>query len=221
MLAVIGQLLPLALAVALSTVPIAAVLTILLSPRKNAAIPFLIGVLLGMFLVTGAFALGLRFVPDVSVSGKGLGLAIAEMVVGAALIAYAVVLFVRRKRTVQSEELPRWLKIVGNIRAAPALGLGLVLAVRPKALLLSAAAGIVLGPAHLSVTAFVVVLVLFVAVGGSTVLVPVVFALARPEQAERPLAAAVHWITRNSRIVAILVVLIIGTVILGAGLANV
>lgn len=217
---VVGQLLPIALAIALSTVPLTAVLTILLSPRPAVALPFLIGLLLGMLIVTGAFALGLRAAPLAAGSAQQAALAIGEIVLGSALVVYGIVLFARRRKVPPIEDLPRWLKAVGRIRAAPAFGLGLILTVRPKALLLSAAAGIVIGSASFSPTEFVVVLLLFVVVGGSTVAVPVIFTLARPKEARRPLGAAERWIAENSRTMTTLIAVIVGVVVLGVGLTN-
>jgi hypothetical protein len=58
MINVIGQLLPLMVAVALSTVPILVTVTVLLAPRSSSsALFFLIGTLLGSFAVTGVLTL--------------------------------------------------------------------------------------------------------------------------------------------------------------------
>ncbi len=221
MLAVIGQLLPITLAVALSTVPITAVLTILLSPGSGAALPFAIGLVLGILLVTGALALGLRSVPANGSRTATVGFAIAELAVGAALVVYACILFARRRRVKPIDELPGWLRAVGRIRPLPAFGLGVLLAIRPKSLLLSATAGLIIGPAELGVTGFVLILVGYAVLGGSTVALPAILTLARPEKMRGPLGAAEHWSARNSRTVTTLVSLVIGTAVFGAGLANV
>jgi threonine/homoserine/homoserine lactone efflux protein len=220
MLAVIGQLLPLALAVALSTVPITAVLTILLSPGSRAGLPFMLGFLVGNIIVTTAFSLGLRAVPRPASKNTQVEFAIFELVLGAALIAYAVVVFARRRTSGPRDELPRWLRAVGNIRPGPAAGLGVLLTIRPKSLLLGAAAGLAIGPAHLSPGEFVVCIIVFIVIGTCTVTVPVIITLSRPATARRPLRAAERWIAHNSRTVTILVALVIGTVLIGNGLTR-
>ena len=59
MLSALGPLLPIAVAVAVSSVPIMATILILLSPKRNrSAIPFLIGWLVGMAAVVVVAALG-------------------------------------------------------------------------------------------------------------------------------------------------------------------
>jgi Sap, sulfolipid-1-addressing protein len=220
MLAVIGQLLPLALAVALSTVPITAVLTILLSPQSRAGLPYMLAFVIGNIIVTAAFSLGLRAVPVRAAVGAQVGLAVFEVILGAAIIAYAIVIFARRHLSTRSEEIPRWLRAVGKLRAWPAAGLGLLLTVRPKSLLLTAAAGVAIGPAQLSASEFVIAVLVFVILGTSTVTVPVILALARPTSARRPLRAAERWIAHNSRTVTVLVALVIGTVLVGNGLTR-
>ncbi|HEY2643553.1 MAG TPA: GAP family protein [Galbitalea sp.] len=220
MLAVIGQLLPIALAVALSTVPITAVITILLSQQSRAALPFMLCFVAGTLIVTGLFSLGLRAVPLRTTRGAEVWFAVFEVIIGVAIVTYAIVLFARRHLSTAPEEMPRWLRAVGKLRPWQAAGLGLVLSVRPKSLLLTAAAGLVIGPARLSTSDFVIAIVVFVILGTSTVTVPVVLALARPTAARRPLRAAERWITRNSRTVTVIVALVIGTVLVGNGLTR-
>jgi hypothetical protein len=64
------------------------------------------------------------------------------------------------------------------------------------------------------------VLLVFVAVAGSTVSVPIVLTLASPASMRRPLEATEQWILRNGRTVTVLVAMIIGTVILGHGMTR-
>jgi hypothetical protein len=220
MLAVIGQLLPIALAVALSTVPITAVITILLSQQSRAALPFMLCFFAGTFVVTSLFSLGLRAVPLRTTRGAEVWFAVFEVIIGLAIVTYAIVIFARRHLSTAPEEMPRWLRAVGKLRPWQAAGLGLILSVRPKSLLLTAAAGLVIGPARLSTSEFVVAILVFVILGTSTVTVPVILALARPAAARRPLRAAERWITRNSRTVTVIVALVIGKVLVGNGLTR-
>jgi hypothetical protein len=235
MLGVVGQLLPLALAVALSSVPITATLTILLSPAgSGSALAFMIGWLLGMFGVLALFAFALRAVPPPDEAPQAQpAVGVAEIVVGIGLLTYVVVLFVRRRparlAAVESAELdavpadpelPRWLRAVGTLKPWPALGLGIVLNLRPKALLLAIAVGLIVGPSGLGVAQTTIVLLIFIVLGGSSVGVPVVLSLARPRLMQRPLRAAERWIVRNSSTVTLIVVLLVGTVILGDGLTR-
>jgi hypothetical protein len=249
MLSVVGQILPLALAVALSSVPITATLTILLSPAgSGSALAFMIGWLVGLFGVVAIFAFALRAVPppDEAPSAQP-AIGIAEIVIGVGLVGYAVVRFIQRRparlaQLAASEgsdagtpealdpgvpdpdlpdpELPRWLRAVGTLKPWPALGLGIILNLRPKALLLAIAAGLIIGPSGLGAGETTIVLLIFLVLGGSTVAVPVILSLARPALMQRPLRAAESWIVRNSGTVTLIVMLIVGTVVLGDGLTR-
>ncbi|MGO7983611.1 hypothetical protein ACC691_37840 [Rhizobium johnstonii] len=64
MLQGIGHVIPIALAVAISSVPIMATLLILLSPKRDeSALPFLIGWVLGMVLIVTICTLGASAIP--------------------------------------------------------------------------------------------------------------------------------------------------------------
>lgn len=222
MINTIGELLPLMVAVALSTVPILVTVTILLTPNSNrTAIGFLIGWLVGMFAVTGLLALLLQTIPRASARHNQPAVGIVEIVFGLALIAYGLFLIVRRNSLAPRTEMPRWLRSVGDLKFFPALALGVGLNLRPKAVLLSSTAGIILGTSRLSVGETVAVLVIFVAVGGSTVGVPVTLAILRPRTMHRPLGATKAWIIRNTRTVTLVVVFIAGAIILGDGMTRV
>src|SRR4051812_41445281 len=221
MINAIGQLLPLMVAVALSSVPMMVTVTILLTPRSGpSALLFLIGSLVGMFAVTGLLALTVQAVPASSARRDQDVVGADAVVLGLALIVYAVVQFVRSRRSGAQTELPRLVRSVGSIRPVPALGLGLVLNLRPKALLLSTSAAVLLGTTRLSLPETVVVLLVFVLVGGSTISVPVVLALANPEKMHRPLEATSQWLVRNSATVTGAVAFLVGTFVLGDGMTR-
>lgn len=225
MLPVVGQILPLALALAMSSVPLMATVTILMSPQATRSSGwFLIGWLLGMFAIAAVFSFGLHAVSFESRSTQDVTIGIAELVVGVGLIVYAIWRFARRRGFRASpganKATPRWLRAVASIRPLGAFGLALALNIRPKSLLLAAAAGLAVGPSGLPPTQIAIVLVIFVVVGSSTVGVPIVMALANPERTRRMLRSAGDWTRRNSRIVTLVVMIVIGTVIFGNGLGR-
>ena len=220
MINAIGQLLPLMIAVALSTVPILVTVTVLLSPGSSTSRFFLTGWLLGLLAITGVFTLALQSFPPASARSSEPALGVAQIVIGFGLIAYGIFLLTRMRTAAPQTELPRWLRAVGTVRPITALGLAIVLNLRLKALLLSAAAALILGTSRLSVPETLIALAIFVGVGGSSVAVPIVLALANPEMRQRPLEATRQWIIRNNRAVTLVVVFIVATVILGDGMTH-
>ncbi|WP_158866065.1 GAP family protein [Leifsonia sp. AG29] len=221
MLGVIGQLLPLAIAVALSSVPILAALVLLLE-AKRPLVPtlFVVGYLVGLVVITSLFAIFLHAVPADTSTGAPPVVGVLEIVAGIALLVYAGIEVRRRRRKPERESLPRWMVALGRMRPAAALGLGLALTVRPKSILLAIAAGLVIGPAQLPAAQDAVAIAVFVVIGASSVGGPALFAVARPDAARPALSAAQGWLLRNDTTVAIVVAAVIGTVILGNGLTR-
>jgi hypothetical protein len=217
---VLGRLLPIAVAVAISSVPITATIMILLSPnQRRSSLPFLIGWILGIAAMIVIFTLGAAAIPARATAHPQEILAIAQIVIGLALEAFALILW-RRSAEQPSQELPRWLRAVGSLRGWQALGLAFVLNVRPKSILLSAAAGLSMRTQPLTVGESVVAIAVYTVISASTVGIPVIFTLAAPKQAEPRLIIVRDWIVKNNRIVTILIMVMIGFVIIGNGLTR-
>ena len=162
MLSALGPLLPIAVAVAVSTVPIMATILILLSPRRNrSAIPFLIGWVVGMAAVVMVAAFGANALPIGSFRGQQRAIAIGQIVVGTALLVAAVMTW-RRATRAPAERGNGWLDRVERMGPVAALGFALALNLRPKALLLGAAAGLSVAGSSLRTTEAVIVLAIYV-----------------------------------------------------------
>jgi Sap, sulfolipid-1-addressing protein len=223
MFGVVGQVLPLALASALSSVPILAVLTILIEGRRrSSAVTFMLGYLVGLLIVAALFSAGIAAAPSRDKPGPQPLIAWGSLAVGAGLFAYAAYLLRTRGRIPTRDRTgsSRLLRLLGRITPLPALGVGLVLTLRPKALLLAAAVGIVVGPAKLTPVGILVALLVYVVIGGSTVGGPIVFSLARPDIARKSLQASRGWIVGNARVVSIVVVTVVAVVVIGNGLSR-
>ena len=221
MVQTVGQLLPLAVCIALSTVPIIVTITLLLGPRsRGSSLGFLLGWVIGMYLVVTILYLLASALPGTRLPSYRPLVGWVEIVVGLTLIAYGVVAFIRRPKQRPEAELPRWISAIGTVRPITAFGLAIVLSLRPKALLISVAASLVVAGSSLGFTASLIVFAIFVGIGAATVLVPVVVSLARPNAMKRPLESAQAWISRNSRTVTTVAVLVVGTVIVGHGMTE-
>ena len=107
------------------------------------------------------------------------------------------------------------------MRAGRSLGLGLALNLRPKGILLCAAASLALYSAHDDVqdTAFLVLV--YTAIATSTVVVPIVATLLSPRRMEPHLIDARSWLDRHGPTVTATIMLLIGVLVVGAGLTHV
>jgi threonine/homoserine/homoserine lactone efflux protein len=104
---------------------------------------------------------------------------------------------------------------------AKAFLLGLFLsAVVPKNLLLALSAGVILGEAARSVGQMAVVILIFTAIATSTVAAPVVAHLVAPARVSGPLEQLREWLVDNNVTIMVVVLLVIGAVMIGNGIAS-
>lgn len=125
----IGQTLPLAVGLALSPVPIIAVVVTLTTPRARSSGPaFVLGWLVGLgvvgtivLVIAGSNTGGDQDQPAARVRWL-------ELVLGALLLALAVTQFRGRPRSGEQAPMPAWMNAVGRFTAGKVLGTGAVLA---------------------------------------------------------------------------------------------
>lgn len=220
MLAAIGHVLPLAVAFALSSIPIMATILILLSKNRNrSSIPFLIGWILGIALVL-VLLLGLaEAVPGNAPKKSQVVIGSVLIVIGVGLIALSIVNWVRGRRS-PSTGVPRWLDAVSSFGPWSSFGFALLLNVRPKALLLSAAAGLSLRGDGLAPADVAVVILIYTLVSASTVAIPIIARLVAPDRTEVPLVRARKWLEANNRVVSAVILVLVGFVVIADGLTR-
>ncbi|WP_431278237.1 GAP family protein [Leifsonia poae] len=216
----LGHVLPLAVAGLVSSVPLTATIVILLSPNaRRSSIPYMIGWVAGIFVTTAVFSLLAQALPLSSHRQPQVAVGIVEIIIGLALVVLAFVQWRRRPREETTTE-PRWLRAVRSFGPWTSLGFALALSLRPKALLLSAAVGLAIRGAYVPVSGAVVVITVYTVISTSAVIGLVVFALASPTRTQPQLERARIWITANSAIVTILVLVLVGVFILGNGISR-
>jgi len=215
----LGHLVPVAVAAALSSVPITATIFILLSERRNSiALPFLTGWVSGTAAGLTLAVLAAQALPSRPRQLASL-IGTLEVVIGSALVLLGLLTLIRHRRTVASQR-PSWIEGIGSIGRLPALGIGLALNVRPKALLLFAAASLAITGAHASVTETLVAIAVYTAVATSTVVAPTLATVFFPDWMEPRLVESRDWIATHGAAVTGVVMVLIGVVVLGPGVAR-
>jgi threonine/homoserine/homoserine lactone efflux protein len=117
--------------------------------------------------------------------------------------------------------MPKWMGAIESFTFGKALGLGFLLSgVNPKNLLLCLGAGTTIGAAHLPAGQVVVVMVIFTVLASSTVAIPVVGFLAARERMTRPLDELRGWLTQNNAAVMAVLLVVLGTALIGKGIAG-
>jgi hypothetical protein len=218
----VGESIVFAVGVAVSPIPIIAVVLILLSKRPGAnSLTFAVGWILGIASVTavvilasGAIDIGTDNSPSTGVSVVKLGLGVPVMLLGARYW---------RKRPVAGEPapLPKWLQTIETITPANSGGFGVLLSVNPKSLLLIVAGGLAISGAPASPGVKVVAGTLFVAVAVSTVVVPVVLAYVLGSRVQPWLESTNSWLAANNITVMAVLLVVIGIALIGKGISGV
>ncbi len=220
--AAIGELLPLAVAIALSVTTIITTVLMLLSPKaKSRTVGLLVGCVAGVGGAVAVFTLLADLLPIQSSDRSSLAAAVIKMVIGVLLVVLALRQWRKRPATGEQAELPRWMAGVDSMTPAKALVLGLLLsAVVPKNLLIALSAGLIVGEAGFSGGQAALIIVLFTAIATSTVAVPVVAHLVASARMRLPFERLRVWLVQNNVAIMVVVLLVIGVVMIGKGLAS-
>ena len=220
--AVIGDILTLALGVAISPIPIIAAILMLLSPQARVTgTGFLLGWVLGIVVAVTVFTLLSSILPaeeeDASQPIKG----VIQLILGALLLLLAVRQWRGRPKAGEEPAMPKWMQAIDTITFPKALGLGFLLsAVNPKNLLLAASAGVTIGAAGLDTGSIVLVIAVFTLIAASTVLVPVVGYLLAADKLRGPLDALRGWLAKENAVIMAVLLLVIGVAIIGKGIGS-
>jgi len=213
----IGQILGEAVGVAISPVPVAALILMLFSASAaRNGVAFLIGWLIGLTAVClVAIALGIGSGTD-SDSGS-----IAKVVIGLLFVLLGLRQWRRRPRDGEEAEMPAWMATVDRLSAIKALGLGLLLtAANPKNAGLAIAAAASISSQNLESGEQAVTVLAFVLLSSITVILPVAAYLLARERSRSTLDALKVWLIRNNGTVMTVLFILIGAKVLGDGLAG-
>ncbi|MWB97932.1 GAP family protein [Agromyces sp. MMS17-SY077] len=218
---VIGGILPYALGVAISPIPIIAAILMLLSPQaKGTSVGFLFGWLAGIVVALTAFILLAAVIPDGDPDASQPIAGTIKLLLGVALLLLAWRQWRGRPKAGEAPELPGWMSAIDQMRAGRGFGLAFVLAaVNPKNLLLAAGAGVEIGTAELPVAQVVVAALVFVVIAAITVAGPVIAYLVASERLAGPLESLRAWLVANNATIMTILLLVIGVVLVGKGIA--
>jgi len=218
---VIGNVLPAAAAVALSPIPIVAIVLVLGSPRARTAGPaFAIGWVIGLGAVSVAVTLlasGASEQDSAAADGVRWGLA----AIGVLFLLMAFRQWRKRPQPGEQAEMPRWMASVSSVTWPRALGLGLLLsAANPKNLALTVAASASIAQAGLETGETLLADAVFVAIGSITVVGAVLFALVAPRRSVGPLERVRGFMAEHNTAIMIVLLLVLGVKFLGDALGT-
>ena len=213
----IGDMLPAAVGVAISPIPIIAVVLMLVSPRWRVNGPaYLLGQMVGVFCA-GAIVLLIAGGVGGSEGGEPAGgVAWLQLVLGLALLFLAVKQWRARPRGDDEPETPSWMDTIDGFTPLKAVGAGFVLsALNPKNLILTIAGMAAIVSADVPADEEAVALVVFTVIGSLGVAIPVVMFFALGDRAPPLLARLKSWLTRYNHVIMAVLLLLIGVKLVG------
>jgi threonine/homoserine/homoserine lactone efflux protein len=220
--AVIGAILPLAIGIAISPIPIIAAILMLLSPKaKGTSVGFLFGWILGIIVAVTVFTLLASVIPDGGDDSSKPAHGTIQIVLGAILLLMALRQWRSRPKVGETATLPKWMSAIDTMNAVKGFGLGFLLAaINPKNLLLGAGAGTTIGGADLDVGQVVVIIAIFTVIAAASVGIPVIAYLVASTRMAAPLESLRAWLVHNNATVMAVLLLVIGVVLIGKGIAS-
>ena len=216
-LAAIGDSLPMAVGVALSPVPIAAVVTILLSARPHNASAFLVGWLTGI-LVIGFIVF---LIPGLdTASGEPTALSgWIRLMLGSVLLVLAVRQWQQRPSADDPVEIPKVLSKLDAAGTGQTVIMGFILsALNPKNLLLTFAGAASIDASKATPSQQAIALIIYAVVASLSVGLPIIGYRLFTEWVQSVLADWKDWLIRNNAAVVTVLLIVFGALIIGNGL---
>jgi hypothetical protein len=219
----IGEMLPLAIGIAISPLAIVAVILILTTPQARTNGPaFLGGWLLALAVVGGVTLIVTDAAASADTTGPRTIVAVLKIVLGVVLLVLAWRGFRSRPGPGEDVPLPKWMAALDRFTPARSLSMGALFGgFKPKNLILAAAAAAGIAEAGLGGAQQVMVLLLLILVASIAIIAPVaVYFLLGGERAARVLGGWKAWLQANNSAVMIVLFVVFGVVLLGNGMSG-
>jgi threonine/homoserine/homoserine lactone efflux protein len=218
----IGQMLPFAIGVAISPMPIVAIVLMLVTPKaKTNGLAFLLGWIVGI-LIVGTIAL-LIVNPDESSSnsGKATWVSWLELVLGLLLLLVAVRQWRGRPHEGDEVATPKWMGALDTFTPVKALGAGILLSgVNPKNLIFIIGGADAIAQTYISGSQEAVVWLIFMLIASLGVVTPVIIYFVMGERAAGTLESLKDWMARNNTAIMAVLCVIIAAKLIGVAISG-
>lgn len=216
--AAIGDILGSAVGVAISPIPIIAVILILFSAKPTAnGLSFLLGWIIGLTIAGGVvLALGLTTSDGTPSDLSGW----IKIAIGVLFLFLGWKDWSSRPRGDGQATMPEWMSAINEFNSGKSFVAGFVLsALNPKNLGLTVAAMASVSAAGLSTGEEIGTLAIFVLIASLTVAAPVAMMIIMGSKATTTLTGMQDWLVANNKVVMTVLFVVIGAKVLGAGIA--
>jgi threonine/homoserine/homoserine lactone efflux protein len=213
----IGEILPLAIGVAISPVPIIAIVLMLGTPRaRSNGLAFALGWLAGLTIVGGAllaFASGNSQEND---GGPETWVSVVKLVLGVLFLLLAARTWRSRPKAGQEAAMPKWMQAIDTFTTGRSLVFGVLLSgVNPKNLALTIAAATTIAQTGISGGESAGALIVFILIGSLSILTPVFIYFALGTRAAVILDELKDWMAGHNAAIMTVLLLVLGAKLIG------
>ncbi|ALO94765.1 membrane protein [Streptomyces hygroscopicus subsp. limoneus] len=219
--AVLGDVLGFAAGVAVSPLPVIAVILVLATPRGRLnGILFTVGWILGL-CVLGAVTLAVASPADASAhKHPATWVGALKLALGLLLLFFGARQWRRRPKDPSQAKLPKWMGAIDRLTPVKVFGLGTALAaLNAKNAPLTIAAGAAIGSAGLPVGQQIASLAIFIVIATLGLLVPLGVFLLGGERARTTLGNWKDWAAQHNVAVMAVLFFVLGLKLLGDGIS--
>jgi len=219
---VLGDLLPLAIAVTISPIPIIAEILLLFTkkPKANAG-AYAAGFVLGVGGVLWILV-ALAGTQDLSSGTDGsTGVSWGKVALGVLLLVAAARQFRGRPAPGETAAMPKWMDGISSFQPAKSAVVGLVVgAVNPKNIAMALAAAVAVAGASLSSGDQTIVLIVYTLIAVLGVLAPLIVVLVMGERSQAILDDWKTWLAQNNAAVMSVLFVVFGVVLISKGISG-
>ncbi len=212
---VIGEVLPVAVAVAVSPVPVIAVILMLFTPEaRTNSVAFLLGWLLGLTVVGSIVLIAGDVASDDS--GESTVSGVVKLVFGLLFLLLAVRSWRSRPKAGEDPEMPGWMAAIDGFGAGKSAGIAALLSgLNPKNLALTAAGAATIAAAGLTTGEEIGAFAIFVTIASITVAAPVLVYLIMGDRVQGGLNSLKEWLLASNNTVMAVLFVVLGAKLLG------
>jgi threonine/homoserine/homoserine lactone efflux protein len=213
----IGEILPLAIGVAISPVPIIAIVLMLGTPRaRSNGLAFALGWLAGLTIVGGALLALASGNSQENDGGPETWVSVVKLVLGVLFLLLAARTWRSRPKAGQEAAMPKWMQAIDTFTTGRSLVFGVLLSgVNPKNLALTIAAATTIAQTGISGGESAGALIVFILIGSLSILTPVFIYFALGTRAAVILDELKDWMAGHNAAIMTVLLLVLGAKLIG------
>jgi threonine/homoserine/homoserine lactone efflux protein len=218
----IGDILPLAIGVAISPLPVVAIVLMLATPRGRAnGGAFALGWVAGLTAVCVVVLAAASGNAESDSGNPATWVSVLKLGLGCGAVLLGFRQWQKRPKAGDQASLPKWMATIDRFTAVKSLGFGVVLsAANPKNLGLAVSAATSIAQTGISAGSEAVAAAVFVAIASLSIVGPVAAYLLLGDRAKKSLGELKDTLAAHNAVIMAVLVVVLGVKLVGDGIAG-